>query len=100
MELFSKPDEMDAFLHRSETVERDGPLRVTRPAEVPSRVVDSLVWTAVFGQPSIRDAARRSIREAASSLKILPVSILPLYQARGRGAVSGFSGPAVHTLML
>ena len=100
MELFSKPDEMDAFLRRSETVERDGPLRVTRPAEFRSRVVDSLVWTAVFGQPSIRDAARRSIREAAGSLKILPVSILPLYQARGRGEVSGFSVPAVNIRML
>jgi Fructose/tagatose bisphosphate aldolase len=100
MELFSEPDEMDAFLRRSETVERDRPLRVTRPEEFRSRVVESLVWTAVFGQPSVRDAARRSIREAASSLKILPVSILPLYKARGRGEVSGFSVPAVNIRML
>jgi fructose/tagatose bisphosphate aldolase len=100
MELFSEPDEMDAFLRRSETVERDRPLRVTRPGEFRSRVVDSLVWTAVFGQPSVRDAARRSIREAASSLEILPVSILPLYKARGRGEVSGFTVPAVNIRML
>jgi fructose/tagatose bisphosphate aldolase len=100
MELFSEPDEMDAFLRRSETVERDQPLRVTRPGEFRSRVVDSLVWTAVFGQPSVRDAARRSIREAASSLEILPVSILPLYKARGRGEVSGFTVPAVNIRML
>jgi len=100
MELFSEPDEMDAFLRRSETVERDGPLRVTRPEEFRSRVVDSLVWTAVFGQPSVRDAARRSIREAASSLKVLPVSILPLYKALGRGEVTGFTVPAVNIRML
>jgi hypothetical protein len=100
MELFSEPDQMDAFLRRSETVERDGPLSVTRPEEFRSRVADSLVWTAVFGQPSVRDAARRSIREAASSLQILPVSILPLYKALGRGEVSGFTVPAINIRML
>ena len=100
MDLFAKPEELDDFLRRSETVERDGPLRVTRPAQFRSGVVDSLVWTAVFGQPSVRDAARRSIREAASSLEILPVSILPLYKARGRGEVSGFTVPAVNIRML
>jgi fructose/tagatose bisphosphate aldolase len=100
MELFSEPDEMDAFLRRSETVAGDRPLRVTRPGEFRSQVVDSLIWTAVFGQPSVRDAARRSIREAASSLGILPVSILPLYKALGRGEVSGFTVPAVNIRML
>jgi hypothetical protein len=100
MDLFAKPEELDDFLRRSETVERDGPLRVTRPAEFRSRVVDSLVWTAVFGRPSVRDAARRSIREAASSLGILPASILPLYKALGRGEVTGFTVPAVNIRML
>jgi len=100
MELFSKPDELDAFLRRSETVGEDRPLRVTRPGEFRSGVVDSLVWTAVFGRPSVRDAARRAIREAAGSLGILPASILPLYKARGRGEVSGFTAPAVNLRML
>ena len=62
--------------------------------------MDSLVWTAVFGPPSVRDAARRAIREAAESLGILPASILPLYKARGRGEVSGFTVPAINVRML
>src|SRR5204863_7634813 len=100
MELFSAPDELDDFLRRSETVERDGPVRVTRPEEFRAEVIDSLVWTAVFGQPSVRDAARRAIHEAAGSVGILPASILPLYKARGRGEVSGFTAPAVNLRML
>ena len=91
---------MDDFLLRSETVEGNKPLRVTRPEEFRAEVVDSLVWTAVFGQPSVRDSARRAIREAAGSVGILPASILPLYKARGRGEVSGFTVPAVNLRML
>jgi fructose/tagatose bisphosphate aldolase len=100
MELFATPQDLDLFLRRSETIEASGPTRVRRPAEFRSIVVDSLVWTAVFGQPSVRDAARRRIREAAASLGILPASILALYKARGRGEVSGFTVPAVNIRML
>ena len=89
MELFSAPDKLDDFLRRSESVERDGVLRVTRPEEFRAEVIDSLVWTAVFGQPSVRDAARRAIRQAAASVGILPASILPLYKARGREECGG-----------
>src|SRR6266540_7522827 len=100
MELFTTPQQLETFLRRSETVGGDGVLRVTRPAEFRSQTLDSLVWTAVFGQPSVRDAARRSIREAAASLGILPASILSLYKARGRGELSGFTVPAVNIRML
>ena len=47
-----------------------------------------------------RDAARRDIREAAASLGILPASILPLYEARGRGEVGGFTVPAINIRMI
>ena len=96
MQVFSAPDELDAYLRRSGTVERDGPLRVKRPREFREELIDSLVWTAVFGSDPVRDAARRAIREAAASLGILPASILPLYKARGRGEVSGFTVPAIN----
>ena len=62
----------------------DGGLIVTDPARFRAEMIDSLVWTAVFGPPEAREAARRGIREAAESLGILPASILPLYEARGR----------------
>jgi fructose/tagatose bisphosphate aldolase len=100
MELFSTKRDLEDFLARSETVKRDGRLTVSDGAGFRERVVDSLVWTAVFGTQESREAARRSLREAAASLGILPASILPLYKARGRGEVSGFTAPAVNIRML
>ena len=73
---------------------------VADPARFRAEMIDSLVWTAVFGKAEARDAARHAIREAAESLGILPASILPLYEARGRGEVSGFTVPAINMRML
>lgn len=100
MNLFSTAIELEESLQRSGTVRRDGSWSVTHPSRFRSEVLEDLTWTAVFAQPSARDAARRAIREAAQSLGILPASILPLYEARGRGEVSGFTVPAVNVRML
>ncbi|HET9795051.1 MAG TPA: class II fructose-bisphosphate aldolase [Thermoanaerobaculia bacterium] len=58
--------------------------------------IDTLVWTAVFGGDAEKAAARREIRREAASRGILPASILPLYEARSRGEVSGFTVPAIN----
>ncbi|MCA1582047.1 MAG: class II fructose-bisphosphate aldolase [Acidobacteria bacterium] len=100
MELFLTSRELAQFLERSETVGRGEPLRIVDADRFREGIVDSLVWTAVFGDAEVRDAARRTIREAARELGILPASILPLYEARGRGEVDGFSVPAVNIRML
>jgi hypothetical protein len=100
MELFSTSQDLDAFLRRSEAVESSGVARITDAEGFRRDVLDSLVWTAVFAKGEARDAARRVIREAAASLGILPASVLPLYKARGRGEVSGFTVPAVNIRML
>jgi hypothetical protein len=100
MNLFATPAEIDEALAASQAARRDGALAVTNAARFRSEVVDGLVQTAVFGQPSARDAARRDIREAAASLGILPASILPLYEARGRGEVGGFTVPAINLRMI
>ncbi len=99
MELFATTHDLRDFLKRSHAAGGD-PVRVTDPARFRAEVTDSLVWTAVFGKADVRDAARRAIREAAASMGILPASILPLYLARGRGEVSGFTVPAVNIRML
>src|SRR5687768_16612696 len=62
--------------------------------------VDGLVSTAVFGVPGEREAAREAIRVAVAGLGILPASIFPLYEARGRGEVSGFTVPAINVRVL
>jgi fructose-bisphosphate aldolase class II len=58
--------------------------------------VDTLAWAAVFGNEVRREEARRAIGAAAAARGILPASILPLYRARGRGEVSGFTVPAIN----
>ncbi len=62
--------------------------------------IDTLAWTAVFGGKDEKAEARRSIRRLAASRSILPASILPLYEARGRGELSGFTVPALNLRVL
>ncbi len=62
--------------------------------------IDGLVGRAVFGGAGEKEEARESIRLAAAGLGILPASIFPLYEARGRGEVSGFTVPAINVRML
>jgi fructose/tagatose bisphosphate aldolase len=100
MNLFSTEAELDEELERAGTVSRNGRLRVTDPIRFREEAVDSLVWTAVFGGRDSREPARAAIHEAASSLGIVPASILPLYEARGRGEVGGFTVPAINVRML
>src|SRR5258706_14532159 len=61
----------------------------------PARI-DDLVWIAVFGGEQEKESARGEIASLAASAGILPASILPLYEARGRGEVSGFTVPAIN----
>ncbi len=75
-------------------------LTIADPERFRREMLDGLVWTAVFAPAEARDEARRAIREAAEALGILPASILPLYEARGRGEVSGFTVPAINVRML
>jgi fructose/tagatose bisphosphate aldolase len=58
--------------------------------------IDTLAWSAVFGEKNEKAEARRSIRRLAVSRSILPASILPLYEARGRGELGGFTVPALN----
>jgi fructose/tagatose bisphosphate aldolase len=87
MNLYSSALELREALILSGTARFDGGVVVTNPARFRAEVLDSLVWTAVFGKGDVRDAARHAIREAAESLGILPASILPLYRARARAAM-------------
>jgi len=100
MNLFSTEAELDEELERAGAVSRNGRLRVTDPPRFREEAVDGLVWTAVFGGRDSREPARIAIHEAAASLGIVPASILPLYEARGRGEVGGFTVPAINVRML
>lgn len=100
MNLYSTAAELDEGLDLAGTVSRGESLVVTDPVRFREETLDGLVWTAVFGGRDAREPARVAIRDAARSLGIVPASILPLYEARGRGEVGGFTVPAINVRML
>ena len=100
MTLYSTAAELEEDLDRSGIVRRGDALVVSDAERFRNETIDGLVWTAVFGIRDAKAAARRAIRDGAASLGILPASILPLYEARGRGEFSGFTVPAINVRML
>ncbi len=59
-------------------------------------VIDSLVFTAVFGDDQPRDLARWLIRSIAPKLGAFPASINDLYFAAGRGEYAHATAPAIN----
>jgi fructose/tagatose bisphosphate aldolase len=71
--------------------------KVLDPARLRGSGIDSLIYTAVFGESEeVRAQARKTIQQCALLLGIRPVSIQTLYEAMGRGEVSGFTVPAMN----
>ena len=58
--------------------------------------IEEVARLAVFGADADRVQARQLIRDTATALGARSASIAPLYAARGRGEVSGFTVPAVN----
>ncbi len=60
-------------------------------------LIDDLIQTAVFAsEAEVRKAARWLIRRTAARAGIYVASIQGLYEAMGRGEVSGFTVPAIN----
>ena len=60
-------------------------------------LIDTLVRTAVFApEEGLRKAARWVIRRTAAAAGLFSSSIQGLYEAMGRGEVSGFTVPAIN----
>lgn len=73
-----------------------GTVRVTDAAELRNRVIDRLVYAAVFGSDEVKEAARWIIWQAAWEVGVQPASIDSLYQARARGEYESATVPAVN----
>ena len=70
---------------------------VTDVGAVDGELVDSLVWTSVFGKDAeLRGTARWIVRSLAAAAGIRPASIHDLYTAVGRGETGGFTVPAMN----
>ncbi|MEK7702959.1 MAG: class II fructose-bisphosphate aldolase [Nitrospirota bacterium] len=75
----------------------EGTVRVLSPALVSGDLIDRLVHTAVFHEKTeMRGVARWIIKMIAPEMGIHLASIQPLYDAMGRGEVTGFTVPAVN----
>ena len=60
-------------------------------------LIDALIQTAVFAsEAEVRAAARWLIRRTAAAAGVYAASIQGLYEAMGRGEVSGFTVPAIN----
>lgn len=75
----------------------DGRVKVLNEKAVRGDLVDRLVFNAVFNENAeILKMSRWLIRAVAFELGVKPASIQGLYDAMGKGEVSGFSVPAIN----
>jgi fructose/tagatose bisphosphate aldolase len=78
-------------------VDPEGVVSVIDESQLRETVIDHLVWEAVFSENAeVRDACRWLIRASATALGAVPSSIQGLYEAMGRGEVSGLTVPAMN----
>jgi fructose/tagatose bisphosphate aldolase len=72
-------------------------VRVLDEAKLKSKLIDGLIYTAVFSSDeTVREAARWLIRRTGVSMGILSASIQPLYEAMGKEEIGGFTVPAIN----
>ena len=75
--------------------------KVLDASRLRQEAIDNLIYTAVFAAgDDLRAQALGAIRESARLLGIRPASIQGLYDAMGRGEVSGFTVPALNLRIL
>jgi fructose/tagatose bisphosphate aldolase len=74
----------------------DGVVKVSDAVRIAGPHVDALVRQAVFGGEDERADARWLIWEIAQAVGIFPASIHDLYMARGKGAYSNVTVPAIN----
>jgi fructose/tagatose bisphosphate aldolase len=78
------------------TVSPKGEVTLRDAGALEGEPMDRLARAAVFGGEEEQEAARWLIHELARLTGLYPASIQPLYDAMGRGEVSGFTTPALN----
>ncbi len=77
-----------------------GGVHVKDASTLQTEATDRLVWQAVFGSQSEKDAARWLLWELGQVAGARPASITGIYMARARGECSGFTVPAMNLRMM
>ncbi|MEO7102428.1 MAG: class II fructose-bisphosphate aldolase [Gemmatimonadaceae bacterium] len=83
-------------LFEGAVVVKDGSVTVTDAARITGAQLDTVVRQAVFGSDDQKADARWLIWEIAQAMGIHPASIHDLYIARGKGAYSDVTVPAIN----
>jgi fructose/tagatose bisphosphate aldolase len=78
----------------------NGSVEILDADRICATVIDDLVYTGVFGEGAIRDAARWLVRVIAPKLGAFPASIHELYLAGGRGEYTHATAPAINVRAL
>lgn len=78
------------------TISSKAEIVLLKPEALKGEAMDRLVRRAVFGASEEAAAARWVVRELALLRGLVPASIQGLYEAMGRGEVSGFTTPALN----
>ena len=98
--IFSSVDQLKKAIEGILKIE-GGNVRVLGEAKLRGSLIDHIVYSAVLsGDAGVKQAARWLIRRAGVTLGVLPSSIQRLYDAMGRGEVTGFSVPALNLRIL
>lgn len=72
-------------------------VRILDEAELRSKLIDDLIYTAVFSpDKATQEAACWLIRRSGAALGIMSASIQSLYEAMGREELKGFTVPAIN----
>lgn len=85
------------LLNNEAITEKNGILTVKKPNLFRKSVVDNLVDTMVMSDNAhLKRLCYWVAYSVATSLGVIPSSILPLYEAEGKGAIEGFTVPAMN----
>src|SRR4051794_34410602 len=92
---YASLDELNAGIENVVAVRGDE-VEVVDAGAMRAGVIDSLIYTAVFGPEDLRPVAIWLIRSTATKLGAFPASIHELYLAGGRGEYANATAPAIN----
>jgi fructose/tagatose bisphosphate aldolase len=92
---YASLDELKAGISGALAISGDN-VEVVDAEALRSSLIDSLIYTAVFGPDELRPAAIWLIRQSAVQLGAFPASIHDLYIAGGRGEYANATAPAIN----
>ena len=94
--LFNNQDEINQSL-KGIASRDNGDLFINDAEKLRGDILDQLVLNAAINPtPDVKGLSRYILKSAALELGIVPSSIQGLYEARGRGEVTGFTVPALN----